>query len=874
MTANITGLTSKQVLTNRNKYGINQLPRPRQKTVWNFLGEVFTDKLNVVLLVMALIFLILGLVGYGSISEAIGIGIVLLVVSVTTVCTKLKSQRSAEELYQKSSMQTVTVIRNGAPIQIDSSQVVFDDVVVLRTGEKICADGYIIHGELEVNNSILNGESVEVKKIPVPKRYVYNPDLQITSDDYTDEHSVFAGTTVLSGKAYMRVVRIGANTENAKIMSSLYAINELKTTLQIQLDNLAALISKLGSVCALIIFAVLLISNLHGTGFDSGAAMIYTIFSSLTVALTIFVAAVPEGLPFIIGIITSQNVNRMIKLNILAKNPNKIPESGNIQLLCTDKTGTLTKGYLQVVHNFSGDGTDIGVGSDDKNLIKDVFFTNIALTCDCSFNARKEIIGGNMTCRALFVSLRKLAKHITKIQQQNPISARVLFDSARKFSAVRTSGRKKMCYYMGAPEIILSHAKSYIDFDGQIKPLDKNKIQELINQNAKQAMRLVATAFSASWVKQDEIPSDLIFISLVAMRDQVRPGVSNVINAMSKSGVQVMMITGDILETARAIAIDCGIIETDSDIAITANEFDKMSDDEVKHMLRKIKVIARATPNTKLRLVKLAQSVGLCIGMCGDGTNDAPALKRADVGFAMGDGTDVCKESSDIIITDSNFLSIANCILLGRTFVHNITSFLKFQLPINFTLVVLSIVFPVLFGLDAFTAVQILIVNIVMDSLNSLAFGGEPPRQEYLLEPTHGKNAPLLSRQILWQIVWSTFGFCLVFALLEILHTNGMFASGAIYMSARFALLIIMAVVNGFCVRARGLNIFSGLFQNPMFVIVALGIIACTILAVHFGGAFLQLATLSPDQWMVVFCLSVLIIPINMFYKLISRIRR
>jgi magnesium-transporting ATPase (P-type) len=255
-----------------------------------------------------------------------------------------------------------------------------------------------------------------------------------------------------------------------------------------------------------------------------------------------------------------------------------------------------------------------------------------------------------------------------------------------------------------------------------------------------------------------------------------------------------------------------------------------MTDKEAKRALPRIKVIARAMPETKLRVVKLAQELGLCIGMCGDGTNDAPALKRADVGFAMGDGTDVCKESGDIIITDNNFLSIANCILLGRTFVHNVISFLRFQLPINFTLVVLSISFPIMFGFDAFTAVQILIINIVMDSLNSLAFGGEAPRKEYLQEPTHGKNAPLLGKPAMGQIAWTTFGFCGVFALLGILNSHGMFAGEEIYMSARFALLIIMAVVNGFCVRARGWNILSGLSQNPMFVAVALGIISCTVL--------------------------------------------
>ena len=330
------------------------------------------------------------------------------------------------------------------------------------------------------------------------------------------------------------------------------------------------------------------------------------------------------------------------------------------------------------------------------------------------------------------------------------------------------------------------------------------------------------------------------------------------------------MITGDILDTARAIANDCGIICATDDIAITASELDNISDADAKKLLPRIKVIARATPDTKLRVVKLAQSLNLCIGMCGDGTNDAPALKRADVGFAMGDGTDVCKESCDIIITDNNFLSIAKCILLGRTFVHNVINFLKFQLPINFSLVILSILFPLMFGVDAFTAVQILIVNIVMDSLNSLAFGGEPPRPEYMSEPAQGKDAPLLSRPVLSQVAWTTFGFVCVFGVLASPMVRTMFSTPKSYMSARFALLVIMAIVNGFCVRVDGFNIFRRLSANPMFLVVAFGVIACTVLCVSFGGAVLQLSPLDTYQWLVVLCLSLLIIPIN-FARLILR---
>lgn len=866
------GLTEAQVIKSREKYGTNQMPRPKLKTGWQFFIEVFQDKLNLILLLMMLIFIGLGISGYGSVSEAIGIGIVLLVVASTTVWTKLKTQRSAEELRLKTSQLFANVVRDGIVHHVNSIDVVVGDIVILSAGETVCADGYIVDGDISVNNAILNGESAEAEKIPVSDNYKYNRNAPITAESYVNAHLVFAGTTVLSGTAKMRVARIGAETENAKIMSSLNSIREVKTTLQIQLDNLAALISKIGSVCAIVIFGVLLVVKLNTIDTTSGAGLVYAIFTSLTVALTIFVAAVPEGLPFIIGIITGQNVNAMIKNNILAKNPHKIPEAGNIQLLCTDKTGTLTRGFLQPVHNFIGDGTDMGFDQVTGRAVKERFITTQALVGGVVYGPDGDLIGGNMTARAMFEAMRPYSEYITKIQRDTDVDLTIPFDSANKFSAAHISDGAS--YFMGAPEVILARVKTYIDEDGKIKKLNRKIIDDLIKQNAKRAMRLVATAYSPNGDFGESLPQELVFVSLVAMRDDVRPGVPDVVRAMNTSGVQVMMITGDILDTARAIAIDCGIITTDDDIAIVATELDNMSDADAIKILPRIRVIARAMPSTKLRIVKLAQSLNLCIGMCGDGTNDAPALKRADVGFAMGDGTDVCKESADIIITDNNFISIANSILMGRTFVHNVVNFLKFQLPINFALVILSITFPIFMGFDAFTAVQILIINIVMDSLNSMAFGGEPARPEYMTEPAQGKKAPLISRSVLSQVIWTTVGFVAVFGLMQLPLISKYFDTASAYMSARFALLVIMAIVNGFCVRVDGFNLLARIRTNPMFIMVAVGVVAATVLCVTFGGTLLQLTPLNATQWGIVFMLSLIVIPINFIRLLFLRLMK
>ena len=406
------GLTDKQVLISRNKYGVNQMPRPKLRSSWDFLKEVFQDKLNIILSFMMIMFIALSFAGYGSIYEAIGIGVVLIVVAVTTVSTKMKTQKSAEILYQRANLQYVNVIRNGKTEQINSTDVVIGDIIKLQAGEKICADGYLVAGALDINNAILNGESKESKKTPVNKNFVYNEHTKITADSYTDKHSLFAGTTVLGGNGLMRVARIGANTENAKIMSSLWTINDKKTNLQIQLDKLADLISKIGTISAALIFTILLLVHFYNTDTQLDTSLIYVIFSNLTIALTIFVAAVPEGLPFIIGIITSQNVNRMIKSNILAKKPAKIPEAGNLQMLCTDKTGTLTYGFMQAIYNFTGNGDDIGFADKNGGYAKELFIKNVVMTCDCAFDSAGNVVGGNLTGRALLLSLESIAAEV------------------------------------------------------------------------------------------------------------------------------------------------------------------------------------------------------------------------------------------------------------------------------------------------------------------------------------------------------------------------------------------------------------------------------------------------------------------------------
>lgn len=864
------GLTAAQVTASRNRHGANIIPAPAPKSAWYFFVEIFRDKINLILLIMMLLFVALALVGVGDVYEAIGIGAVLLIVSVIGVRTQLRAQKSARDLQMTVNLHYCNVLRDGAIQKIKSTDVVVGDIVQITAGQALCADGYLIDGAIAVNNAILNGESDDCEKSPVPG-FVYRPKQRVTAEDYIDQNSVFAGTTVQSGAGLMRVTHVGVQTQNAQILGSLNVIETVKTSLQIQLDNLAARIGKIGSVSAVAIFAVLILTQYFAAGFAGNINDIRMVLGDLTVALTIFVAAVPEGLPFIISIIISRNAAQMARNHILPKNPQKIPAAGNLHIICTDKTGTLTRGCLSVTENFLGDDTILEQGAPTW----DIYASSAVLNNGAVYDAAGNPAGGNSTDRAILASVPADVAH--DIMRRFVIIRNVPFCSATKFAktVVRDAGTgTEKTFVRGATEIILKHCTHYMDRNGKRHRLKPDSTDEIQKRIAAKSLRMVAAAYIDGADNDDNIPGNMTLIAITAMRDELRPGVTDAIGMLGRAGIQTIMITGDNPDTARAIATDCGIITGLHDIVITATEMDGHTDEWLAKNLSRIKVIARATPGAKLRVVSVAQSMNKSIGMCGDGTNDAPALRRADVGFAMGDGTDVAKEAGDIIITDNNFVSVAKCVLVGRTFLHNVVSFLRFQLPINFSLVALCIAFPLIIGGEALTAVQILIINIVMDSLNSLSFGGEAPRDEYMRHPAPPKDAPLLSRRVIGDVAVSTLIFIGIFAVIMTPPVRAMFATPAQYDAARFALLVIMSILNGFNIRVDGYNLLSGLRQNPMFLYVAVGVIGGALLLVSFSGAAMGVAPLNPLQWGIVFGLGIMVLPLDMLRKRFLRRRQ
>ncbi|MBD5401084.1 cation-transporting P-type ATPase [bacterium] len=859
------GLTPAAVAARRKKYGANIVPGPIPKSAWYFLAQVFQDKINRILLIMMLAFMGLAIAGFGDFYEAIGIGIVLLIISGVSVLTQLRAQRDALRLQLAAGQKFCRVIRSGGMVNIDSTEIVVGDIIDLNTGEIICADGYLIDGAVSVNNAILNGESEECPKKPVPG-YKYNRSYKVTADDYTNANSLFAGTTVMGGAGLMMVTRVGMDTQSAEILATLHSIDDVQTSLQIQIDSIADKIGRIGALCGVLVFVVLTVVQYFGGTLGAGWGALRTLLMNVTVALTVFVAAVPEGLPFIISIITGRNTARMIRNHILPTHPAKIPAAGNLHIICTDKTGTLTHGIMSVAENYMGNGADV------TGYAAEMFALNAVLNTASTYDVAGVAVGGNSTDRALLsaVSVDQAASIINGAH----ILRRVPFDSARKYSMTVArigASASPITLVSGAPEVILSHCTKYIDTAGRVRKIDRSRIDRILHMHGARAMRIVATAYYDGAANGDAIPDRMVLTSVTAMRDGVRPDVSTVIETLTRAGIQTIMITGDIVDTARAIAAECGILTAADDIVITAAALDGHTDGWLRRNLHRIRVIARATPATKLRIVTVAQSLNKSIGMCGDGTNDAPALRRADVGFAMGDGTDVSKQAADIIITDNNFVSVARTVLIGRTFLHNIISFLKFQLPINFALVALCILCPILFGMDAMSAVQILIINIVMDSMNSLSFGGEAPRPEYMREPAPHKGAPLLNAGALVQIAVTTVMFLCIFAIILAPSVRALFDGDDAYMGARFSLLVIMAMFNGFNIRTDGYNIFSGLRENMAFIYVSIFVIVGCVLCVTFGGAALHVSPLDPLQWAVIFGLAFLIIPLDMLRKFICR---
>lgn len=857
------GLTNEQVKMSREKYGSNKLPEPKLKKWYEFAIEnIFGDKTLMLLLALSAYEIFAAVFGLASFSEPI---MVILVISLCTyigVKMALGIQKSTQELRAKTSTRYCDVIRDGQVQTINKDNLVVGDVVCIGTGQEIYADGYIIEGKISVSNAAINGESKECQKIPI-NGYVYKK--STSTDDFTNQNSLFAGTTILSGEGKMIVGEVGVNTINGDTLVKMQTLEPPKTALQIAIDKLCDTISRYGTIAAVVTFIALMVTDIAHIGFReyiNGGVLevIQKIAQNISVALTIIVAAVPEGLPLIIKLVTKQNVKTMERFNILAKNPNKIPELAYVDLICTDKTGTLTTGVMTPTTVIDGYGNEVDQGTNLWDCIKQ----NICLNNSATYDAENNITGGNSIDRAIlkYVDFTEFFD----IQKNNKIIMKQVFQSEYKYSSC--TSESGISYYKGAPEKLIEHcSKMLISEPVAFNKQDKERLLNVIKSMTKKSMRCIALAMANGNIVENTLPDDMVFLGIIGVVDPVRKEVPQAVQIAHEAGIQVIEITGDCHETAVAVATEACIYK-EGDLALTNAQFEAMSDDEIKKIIPTLRVISRCSPNTKLRLVSLAQELGRSVGMTGDGTNDSPALKKADVGFGMEAGTDVAKEASDIILTDNNFASIIRGVELGRTFMHDIMMFLEFQLPINFSLLVLSILFPILSGGALLASVQILIINIIMDSLNSLSFGGEPPKAEYMTENPIKKGSGLFIRGAKKRITISTVTFIVLYGILMFSPVSKLFTTDVEAMTARFAMLCIMSVCNGFGIRTEHINLLNGLKNNKTFVYIAAGIVLGTIALCNALGGLIQATAMNMSQWIAIIGLSLTVIVVDVIRKL------
>ena len=861
------GLNDEEVLESRQKFGDNKIIEAEPETFLDKFKDAFGDPMIKLLLAIACIMAIMAFLGYAEWGELIGIVISVLLVTGISAKTEMSSDNEYRKLKDGTKKELCKVYRNGKIVEIEVDDVVVGDRIIIQSGDKIPADGVLCSGAIAVDNSALNGESEECKKYAIPNDFIYR-EVAITGDTFVDKHSLFRGAVVVNGEGVLEVKKVGMMTmmgEMAKDMQD----DDVESPLKVKLSKLADSISKFGYIGAVVIAVTLMIHKVIVAGgvspyFDLGMMYVFKdLLEVLMLAVVIIVMAVPEGLPLMIAIVLMQNTSKMLQNNVLVRKPIGIETAGSLNILFSDKTGTITKGELEVVEFFDGDLKDSYKSS---NYIKEYMGLCIGKNTGAMFDNNDKVIGGNATDKAL---LKFLGKNEMNSLNDIKVIKSQGFNSANKYSGAEL---ENVTVYKGAPERLLGKATKYINENGQVVQIDKDKLNAKIDALADKAMRVLSFAYSQSELVEDTLPDDLVIVGFVGIRDDVRPEAKQAIKEVQNAGVQVVMITGDRKETAVAIAKDSGLIKSDDELAFTSEELNKMTDDEIKAVITKIRVIARALPTDKSRMVRIAQELNLVCGMTGDGVNDAPALKRADVGFAMGSGTDVAKEAGSIVILDDNFKSIENAILYGRTIYNNILKFIKFQLTINVAAVAVSAISP-FFGVEEpLKITHILWINLVMDGLGALALGAEPALKKYMSEKPKSRTQSLVNKNMMSQVLCAGAWLGVIsFAFLKLPFFKEFFENEGQHLTAYFSMFVFSAVANGFNVRSEGINIFDHIKENKGFIKVMLTIVLVQIILTFVGGEIFSCTPFGIKGWLIIIVMSLTMIPVDMLRKIIMK---
>ena len=816
-----TGLTSEEAARSREKFGNNALSKPPRQTFSEKLLDNFRDPIIRILMVALLVNIVFVYMGQADWLETAGIFVAILLAAFVSTWSEYNNENAFQKLQEEAGRIICKVWRDGQPVALRIDDIVIGDAVQLESGDKVPVDGILLDGSLKLDQAALNGESEEAEKDPAPSGFVWG-----TETDFLDPCRLYRGSVVVEGQGIMQAEKIGDASVYGQLTRELKEV-ERDSPLKLKLKQLADKISYFGYAGGLLVFCAVLLHKVFLAGglaayLANPAQALSDVVQALILAVIIIVMAVPEGLPLMIAIVSSLNMRKMLDDQVLVRKLSGIETAGSLNLLFTDKTGTITKGKLEVTGFITGNLKEYDSFDKLPDAIREYTCENVMLNTSAAV-ANGRILGGNITERAL-------GEYIGDFRMQAlPLrDAFVPFNSANKYSFAVVRGACEYTLVKGAPEKLLPMCDYYRDEEGRRLPLTESMQQALETRMLELAGR-----------------------------------------------VQIVMITGDRKETAVAVARDAGLLKDPKEQVWTSQDLAAMTDEEVKLNLRQLRVVSRALPMDKLRLVTLAQEMNLVVGMTGDGVNDSPALKRSDVGFAMGSGTEVAKEAGDIVILDDNFLSIKQAILYGRTIYNSICKFITFQLSINVSAVLINFIAPFIGVEKPLTIIQILWINLVMDTLAALAFGGEPALERYMREEPKRRSAPLVSKGMASTVLASGLWMTLVaIAFYKSAWVDSLFrdAPDHIYTyTGFFCAYIFMAVANGFNVRVEGLNLLDHISQNKGFIQVMGGIILIQFLLTIFGGSVLRTAPLNGREWGVVLLCAVSMILLDWLRKLIRQ---
>lgn len=847
----IKGLTKEEVLNNRKLYGSNKITEKKKTTILSLIIESLNDPIIKILLI-ALGIKILFFINDSDIYETIGIIVAIILATVISSLSEYGSEKAFQKLSNTTNNILVKAYRNNLITNIKIEEIVVNDYIYLESGDKIPADGILYTGNISVDESMLSGETKEQNK--------------------TFMSPLYRGSVITNGSGVLLVKKVGNNTYYGKIAKDIQEktpTSPLKNRLRV----LASFISKIGYICAFLVilsylFNVIIVKNNFDinrikTMLTSFNTLVPHLLYSLTLGITIIVVAVPEGLPMMITLVLSSNMKRLLKENVLVRKLVGIESSGSLNILFTDKTGTLTKGELEMVGFVTFDNIVYkNIEEIKKTKLKEITLLSLQYNTNSTY-INNEIIGGNITDRAIIKFTGPIKENKYKILNKEE------FNSKKKYSKVTLNYETKTEFYKGAYELIIDKCSYFYKSDGT-KSIIKNK-QELINLGnsyTEKGYRVLTCSTSNNLTNG-------VFLGFILIKDEIRPSTIEGIKKVTESGIQTVMITGDNKLTAISIAKEIGLLTKEDDIVLTSEELNKMNDIEVKKIIPKLKVVARSLPEDKKRLVILSQELGLVTGMTGDGINDAPALKRADVGFAMGSGTEVSKETSDIIILDNNFISIVKTILFGRTIFKSIRKFIIFQLTVNLTAVSLSVIGP-FFGIIApVTVIQMLWINMVMDTLAGVAYSYEPPLDSYMLEPPKKKDEKIMNKYMINEILITGSYMsilCMVFLKSKFIHSLYRVGENDKYvMSAFFGLFIFMTIFNAFNARSNRLNIFANLRKNKVFLFIVTFILVVQLIMIYFGGSIFRTTGLTLLELDITLLLAFTVIPFDFLRKQIIK---